>query len=330
MNINRLNKKRPARMILSLYGLIVLFSMFTVATYTWLTLSRTPEVSDMALYVNSPKGMELSVDPLAEEWVLQLDMAGVAEGIAPLRPVTWSNNDQRFYAASYGLDGRLTDRWEPLSDFRNANKDNLDGYYNMVTFFARCDQKITVSLSPAIEVDEGINGSGTYVIGTPVWDGEEIIHNNGGRGAELAIRIGFMVRKTDLSGQPINEQSAFYIYEPNCDQHVDGTTGYVDTPSIDLTQTMVPMDQMILQTASTWSESDPVERNVVIHSLGAFTTNTELFDLSPDELAQITVYIWMDGQDVDCTNVIGHEAQIMASIQFATKPQDQSGLVPIE
>ena len=64
--------------------------------------------------------------------------------------------------------------------------------------------------------------------------------------------------------------------------------------------------------------------------MGEFETDTKLFSLDVDELARISVYVWLEGQDVDCTNVIGHEAQILASIQFAADASGQSGLVPIE
>lgn len=317
-------------MLLLLYVVLILMTLFTVASYTWFSLSRTPEVSDMAMYVNAPTGLELSPDPNAEQWQLQLSFADVLDAKGILKPVTWSENDQRFYAAAYGIDGRISDIREPLNDQRHANKDNADGYYIVGTFFARTDQKVTVSLTPAVEVKEGLQGSGTFVIGTPLWNAEEVIHNNGGSGAEYAIRIGFRIQKSDRSGLLNKGTSDFIIYEPNCDRHIDDSRGYADTPSIDGGASLVPTDRLIRQTTSTWTEAYPVQREAVIHTLGEFETDTDLFTLDPDELAKISVYVWLEGQDADCTNVIGHEAQILASIQFATDSSSQSGLVPIE
>lgn len=330
MKANSKKQVRARGIFLYLIMLLILLSMVTMATYTWFSLSHTPQVSDLGLYVNSPTGLELSVDPLAEEWKLQLDFNDLVEEASPLRPITWSQNDGRFYAAVYTADGRLSDRWEPLSDERNANKDNYDGYYVTGTFYARTGQKTTVSLSPAVEVEEGLQGSGTYVIGTPIWNGEQILHNNGGNGAETAVRIGLKIEKTDLQGNLTDTPAEFYIYEPNSDVHVDGTAGYIPTGSIDLTQTLVAQDRLILQTHSRWTEAYPVQKDAVIHTMGEFTTDTELFTITPDELARVTVYVWLEGQDVDCTNQIGREAQILASIQFEGKQDGQSGLVPIE
>ena len=322
--------KTTKRLTLLLYVVLILMSLFTVATYTWFSLSRTPEVSDMAMYVNSPTGLEISADPFAEEWQLQLSFADTLDADGILKPITWSEEDQMFYAASYGMDGRISEIGEPLNDQRHANKDNADGYYIVGTFYARTDQKVNVSLSPAVEVKEGLKGAGTFVIGTPLWNAEEVIHNNGGSGAEYAIRIGFKIQKTDRNGISNKGPATFLVYEPNADRHIDDSHGYAETPSIDGGATLVPTDRLIRQTTSTWTEAYPVQREAVIHTLGEFETDTELFTLEPDELARISVYVWLEGQDVDCTNVIGHEAQILASIQFATDASGQSGLVPIE
>ena len=323
--------KSQLRFLIYVYVLLILMSLLTVASYTWFSISRTPRVSDMYLFINTMSGLQISTDPAAEEWELQLDFRNMVDETAPLRPITWSERNQRFYAANYGVDGRLTsyDLWEPLNDDRHANKDNADGYYIKATFYARCDQAITVHLSPAVEVDKGIDGSGTYLIGMPIWDGQEVIHHNGGQGAECAVRVGIRVTHVDSNGEPDGTPPQFYIYEPNSDIHIDGTTGYIPTPSIDQTAHLVNEARLIRQTASTWTEAYPVQRDVVIRDLGEFVGEPELFELLPGEMVRMDLLIWLEGQDVDCTNQIT-EAQILASIQFDGKTAGQSGMKPIE
>lgn len=323
---NRIKKRYIA---LYLYMLVVLFTLLTTASYTWFSLSQAPRVSDLYMYVNAPTGLELSLTPDAEEWELQLDFRDMVDVTAPLRPVTWSDAEQRFYAAAYGLDGRLTGEWEPLTDQRNANKDNLDGYYIKATFYARSGQEVDVSLSRAIAVEEGLEGAGTYVIGYPNWNGEEIVHSNGGRGAQHAMRLGFRITPVDTTGGETGEPSEFIVYEPNILGHPDNTLGYVPTPSIDGTETLVPEDRLILQTDTLWTEADPVQRNVVTYYMGEFREEPKLFSLNTDEMVRIDIYVWLEGQDVDCINEI-HKAQILASIQFSATSEGQSGLVPIE
>jgi hypothetical protein len=175
-----------------------------------------------------------------------------------------------------------------------------------------------------------VKGSGTFVIGKPIWNDETIQHDNGGKGTELAMRVGFLIRKTDLNGNPKEAPPVFYIYEPNCDTHKTGSTGYVNTPSIDGTDSLIREENLIQQTTNMWKESDPVEQNVVIRSPGEFTTETKLFEIKPGELAEITIYIWLEGQDIDCTNEIGHEAKLLVCLKFAGDTSGQSGMDTIE
>lgn len=320
--------KRTTRIFIYFYVVLLLLILLTVSTYTWFSLSKTPRVSSLSLYVATDTGMLLAMEPDSEEWGQQLSYVDMVDKTSPLRPITWSEKDQMFYAAVYGVDGRLTGKWEPLSDERNANRDDSYGYYCIGTFYAYTDQNVTVSLSPAIEIEEGVKGSGTYLIGTPGWDHDNVSHYNAGQGAENAVRIGIKVTRLG-DDNSLTDDSLFYIYEPNCDKHLDGSTGYVDTPSIDGTETLVPQDRIITQTASSWVETDPIEKDVWIHTFGEFTSPTELFKMKKYEKVQIKIYIWLEGQDVDCTNGI-REAQILASMQFNAKVEGQSGLKPIE
>lgn len=319
------------KLLLSFYLVLILFALITVASYTWFSLSRTPRVSDMNLYVNSAPRLELSLDPAAGDWTLQLDLQDMMPASTPLRPITWVAEEQCFYGAAYGLDGRLLDfsRWEKLSDERNANKDNLDGYYIKLTLFARATSDVKVSLSPAVEVDQGIYGAGTYVIGQPTWNAESLSHDNAGLGAEYAVRLGIRVIPVDPSGNPTGEEERFFIYEPNCDGHTDGSTGYVNTPSVLGAEHLISSDYLIRQSQSTWTESFPVQQGVVVKTLGQFQDDAFLFQLDTDEMVKLEIYIWLEGQDADCIAQI-REAQILACIQFDADPVGGSGLIPIE
>ncbi len=322
-------RKKLKQIAVYIYMLIILLSLLTVASYTWFSLSRTPRVSDMYMFVNTESGLELSLTPDAETWELQLDFRDMVEQTTPLRPITWSDTDGRFYAAGYGVDGRRTGAWEPLNDLRNANKNNLDGYYIKASFYARSQSAVDVSLSEAVEVSEGLQGSGTYLIGTPEWNGDKIVHENGGKGGETAVRVGFRITPVNSAGEELESSGGFYIYEPNCDAHITQPYRYVQTQSIDGTDTLVPPERLILQTASEWSEAYPVQRDVVIHELGEFTTEKKLFSLESGEIVRVDMYIWLEGQDIDCTNEI-IKAKVFASIQFSTGAGDHSGMVPIE
>lgn len=311
------------------YLVLILLTLFATATYTWFSLTTTPKISDMIIFANSTEGLQLSTDLYSDEWGQTIDFSDLIDGNSVLKPVTWSEDEQSFLTAEFGIDGRISDISDVLNDLDNANRSDEYGYYIVGTIYATTQTNISVKLSPAIEIDDGESGSGTYVIGSPVWDTEEIIHDNAGSGAEYAVRIGIRVTKLDDEGNATDEVD-WYIYEPNADEHVDESLGYIATASVDGTENLVPENQLIVQTSSTWTEADPVEMNVVIKSLGDFTTDTDLFTLEAYEYAQIDIYVWLEGQDVDCTNIIGSEAQIFANIQFSAESSSSTGLIDIE
>ena len=321
------NKKGRLHIILYAYMLLILFILLVSATYTWFSISRTPRVSDMHLSVSSPTGLELAYEWNSEdeEWTQHLDLGSkINENIVPLKPVTWVKEENKFYAANYGYDGRITNVSKILTDEENANQTSNTGYYLKATFYARTGVNVGVSLAPAMVTGDGTEGRGTYVIGYPVWNETEIEHDNHGNGAENTIRIGFRITKLDKTGQEKADSVQFYVYEPNCNGHADGSTEVHDTHSI-YGYPLVDKEYLIRQSVSTWSETNPTQRNVVIKELGEFLTDTNLFELSLDEFAKIDLYFWMEGQDIDCNQTIGQDAKILANIQFEAKTENQSG-----
>ena len=326
MNTN--NKEGLVKIVKKTYVLLILLCLLVTTSYAWFSISRTPKVSDMGISIASQSGLELAYkwDSDDEVWTQHLDLSQILVDSAPLKPVTWVNSENTFYASEHGSDGRMTGITKRLSDMLNANQDNSEGYYIKTTFFARTGTNVSVSLTPATVTSDGTGGAGTYVIGTPLWDDQAIVHNNGGNGAEYTIRVGIKITKLDEFGNEKADNVQFYVYEPNYDGHVDGSVGAVETQSIDGSATLVPEEYMIRQTTSTWTEAYPVQRDVQIKELGEFLSEPYLFELSPNEFAKIDLYFWMEGQDIDCMNTIGTNAKIMANMQFSAKSEGDSGL----
>lgn len=326
----KINRKISKKQKLFIYAYLLLFLLvFSVAaTYTWFSLSKTPQVSNLAMYVTSRMGLEIALTPDSEEWGSQLSYVDMASENFPLRPITWSDRDNCFYSASYGVDGRLGDNWQKLSDSFNSNKNDRNGYYSVGTLYARSSEDVTVYLTSPLETSEGVSGAGTYLVGMPLWNKENLSHQNLGQGAENAVRIGIAITNLDQNNNLIENTKRFFIYEPNSDSHIDGKVGYMATPSIDGDASLVPSDRLITQNRSEWGESTPVENGVVVYSIGDFNSNPELFSLKANEKVMIKLYLWLEGQDYDCTNAI-KEAQILANVQFKAEYQQNSGLVPI-
>ena len=320
-------KKKKFLVIALLLMVLILIPLCVVVTYTWLTISRTPKISDMEMTINSSPALQLAWSPDAaeEEWSQRLEFTDAVDPDAILIPVTRSDRDDCFYAARMGTDGRMIDAGIALSDEKDAN--GRDGHYVHFTVYGRTGQDVRVTLAPSAATVDGTGLTGTYLVGTPLWQAEEIRHIDGGYGAQDATRVG--LRVTRLAADGSEEEPTFYIYEPNAESHVSDASRYVPTPSIDGEENLVPAERLIRQSAFTWREQYPVERDVVDWSVGEFLEDVTLFELAPEEKVKIDVYIWLEGKDVDCVNALGSGALISGNIQFLADTDNGSGLVPI-
>jgi uncharacterized protein (UPF0128 family) len=86
---------------------------------------------------------------------------------------------------------------------------------------------------------------------------------------------------------------------------------------------------MIVQTTSSWSETSPTQRDATIKSLGTFVGDSTFFTVEAGETYRIDMYIWIDGQDVDCYG-LPEDTELIANIQFNADYTQQSGLVDID
>lgn len=326
-----IGRRQRLRTIIYLYVLLALLTLLVTASYTWFSLTQSPRISSMDLSVASTVGIRLAqrYDAEEEDWGQVIDFYDMIGENTVLQPASYSAARDAFVTAAYGTDGRVIERkYTVLTDEQNANRSDEHAYYVKGTFYVRSDTEVSVSLGEAIEVNEGVNTSGTYVIGTPVWNSQNVLHDDGGLGAETAIRVGIRITPVNPdTGGEIGE-SEFYIYEPNYDVHLDeNIEGEVKTESVDGGD-YEDTAYMIYQTASTWKEAYPVQQNVTIKDLGEFVSDTYLFTLDVDSMVRIDLYVWLEGQDVDCTNLID-EAQIVANIQLKTEYGGQTGLEEI-
>ena len=320
----------PLRTVTYILLLIGVLATLVSTSFAWFSISRTPQVNDMEIYVNAPAGVQIALrwDAPDEDWGENIAYPDLISTNSPLKPVTWSDAERCFKGIRYGSDGRQTNRWRTLTDEQNANTTGSDQYYVFGTYFMRTGTTCQLSLTEARTMSNGEMGAGTYVIGAPQWDELVRRHVNAGQGAEYAVRIGFLVTMIDPStGAPASE-SSFLLYEPNADRHIDGSERLLATPSVDGAEELVPEERHIRQTASTWMEAEPVEKDVTVKTLGEFLDDAGLFLLKAEEMARIDMYIWIEGQDSDCYGV-PTDSILFANIQFDADYTEQSGLVDI-
>ena len=309
------------------YMLLILLVLLSTATYTWFSLSRSPKINDMTLYISTLPCLEITgVENASDnDWGQILIFNEFFEENTVLRPVTYSDQDGIFYAAGVGVDGRVIAVNQPLRDERNANRSDINGYYMKFDIYARSAEAVSVELMRS----ESDAMQGTYVVGSPEWDSEAVSHTDEGQGLHRAVRIGFRITRYDPDGHPLDEEPVFLIYEPNADAHRNGVQEVLATPSIDGTENLIPEDRLIRQTLTSWHESEPVQKDVLVFEHGEYLDDTHLFDLDMGCSAKIEIYLWLEGQDIDCSYDTADAAKILAGIQFYSESREQSGMEDI-
>ncbi|NCB52311.1 MAG: hypothetical protein EOM54_10570 [Clostridia bacterium] len=308
------------KLTIAFWIVIASFLLLTTATYAWMSIASTMKVTDLALNVVTDNELELApdVNGASGEWTTILQMPEALVGNAVLKPVTYSSLQDGFLTPRYGLDGRpdfsdpllidLTQTGTSLPSSDEAEEGEGTGYLFAFDFWVRTGASdCTVHLSEPREVSQGLAGDGSYVIGKPAWNASAVRHDDGGSGAQNALRIAF--RSYDESD---GSKGKFVIFEPNA----DSGGGYAPTSSIDGAEALIDEKSLIIQSASGWSEQYPVLRDHVNYQIGDFMTeNTGLFTLKAGHARHVTMYIWLEGQDKDCNNSIS-AANVLINIQF--------------
>ena len=89
-NSNKTKKHvwKKGHLMLYGYAVVLLLVLATVSTYAWFSLTATPRVSNLNIYVNSSPGLTISVDPERDGWTEQIAYDELFDENYSLRPAT--------------------------------------------------------------------------------------------------------------------------------------------------------------------------------------------------------------------------------------------------
>lgn len=326
--------------LISILMLCTLALFATVSmTYAWMSVSRIPFVSDVALSVTTETSFLFCPDEDGKpngEWTNYLDVSALlSDSVVVLRPVTYTPSG--FQKIVYAVDGR-TNGVTPVSasDFNvirgsaaaNSSMSENTGMLMKLDLWVQSNGiQGDVYLADAVETVDGQMGIGTFAVGAPVWNTSTLSHQNGGYGAEAAVRAGFEATPCDAEYNPTGA-TTFSIYEPNANIHYDGSDGYHATESVN-GGPLIANDRLSVQRASSWSETDPAREDTVIYSAGDFTQTAPLFTLGESSYTRLTIYFWLEGQDGDCiAAAVADSVNIAANLTFTVAgEQRETGIV---
>ena len=262
----------------------------TSVSYAWFTLGNTASVESIDVNVQAADGIQISADASSWKSVLPLaDLQGVADNEMPtgeIAPVSTggvvANGKMQMFIGEVQNDGttlKTTSQVESGSD--NAN------------FFA-FDIYVKLDNAKEFQLDKLSN---VYAGNKP---------NN----SEIAARVAFVnlgTAATAAEAKALNgDATNVVIWEPNAKKHVEAEVGVAN-------DTAVPSYYgVIKENANGFNMTDGandttnlklVDTEQYEYDANGTTAANTLFELGAG-YSKIRVYIWLEGQDVDCTNQI--------------------------
>lgn len=294
----REEKEKNTRLKAKLLVCLLYVAVLSTATYAWFTLNNKPKAFNLSLTAGATADLLIADDTGGGpgEYGEELDLKDAAQSPVAmdemeLNPVTTSDA-QTFYGPRYN--GNTVSDKEEITDEDELYK----SYVYKKTFYLKAGTLKTKSGKRAS------SGSRRYdVMLQGPKSGEEHsgceIKQAGTDGRDTAaksIRIAFVLENPD---------GKIPIYEPNSGESPNG--GESATNTLDVQN-------------GTLKQPSPG---------GAFEggengNSKKLFTITEGEDVLVTMLVWIEGTDVDCTNNIQMD-EIIGNIQFTSKDAESTG-----
>lgn len=302
--------ERKSRLKSSVLLLLLAAILLIGTSYAWFTSNQVVTVDSLEVNVEAKNGLQISVD--GTNW----------KSIVQATDITSANST---YAASRN---QLPATLEAVSTAGNVDANGLlEMYYGTVT------TKDGDYIITATKDEESEGTTGRFIAfdlffkvekDTPVHlTNNSKVTSPDGKGIENASRIAFLDEGTAANGATAQIQAlkgatnaSTYIWEPNYDVHTaNGIANASDVYGISTTATgatrinyagvkdVIVEDDNVLLGKANATENGDLFGNVTISNatVSEFTSNESLFTLRQG-VTKIRIYMWIEGQDVDCEN----------------------------
>ena len=320
-------QKKDKKLLLLLLLLIGTGVILGTSTFAWFTANKTVAVNDITVNVAAQNGIQISVD--GTNWKSIVQTSDLTAAIST-------------YPAAINQVPSGSESLAPVSTVGNVNEDgHLEMFLGDVksqisTASPNYGQYILTAAQ-----DEEVNGvTGSFIAfdlffkvdgDTPIW----ITANSGvttpdavHMGIKNATRIAFVIEGNTAAGSAVSTIQALnggtsapvYIWEPNYDVHsASGVSNAMDTYGISTTLTggsLLPycgVKTDILETddvslAVDGTTDHTTEYPTFFDDVTPTYTTVEGFTEAIDGwtftagITKVRVYMWVEGQDVDCEN----------------------------
>ena len=335
------NKKRRSRKILlALLMLLLTFVTLSTSTYAWFTANKTVTVSTINVNVAASNGLQISVDGLEWKSVITNEdiiktigaettytstantnqLPSLATSLAPVSTVGTidTNGMMEMFLGEVGSDA--AGNYQLTATKSTETRTTEDGDFVVFDLFFQVQEETTIYLTNNSKVAAG-----------------GVQPGGGNTGIQNAARVGFIVEGTTAAGsakdtiQSLKTNSGTaIIWEPNTDVHTEAAVAHA-LSTYNVTTTVANADQLpyngIKAEIPGGSPQALNSTNATYFSAVTPTLATTAAGISADNYLQaftigvgitkVRVYMWVEGQDVDCENMASG-GQVAFDLQFSS------------
>lgn len=295
INANKTDEEKEKKSLKSRLLMCLLYlAVLSTATYAWFTMNNKPKVLNLALSA-AAAGDLLIADDLGGgpgEYGEELDLKTATQKFpmeeVTLNPVTTANGET-FYAPIYT--GKTVTDVKEIDDLDELNQQ----YVYEKTFYLKAGslknsngERVARGAMKTYEIMLlGPEQSGEEISGCSIRQADGVSSTVAGDTAANSIRVSF-----EVEGQEIA------IWEPNSDKHNSDTEKAIDN------------------VRGTYGDYPTLQQVNDGSFVGGEDGNSEkLFEIEEEQDVKVTMRVWMEGTDDDCTNS-NELDEIIGNIQF--------------
>ena len=289
----------------------------TTVSYAWFTMGNTASVGEVEVNVHAADGMQISAN--ASDWKSVLPFEDLTDedlgnylptkGLFPVSSVgKVSSGKQEMFVGKLHTDGTTVIAKQDSS---------TEGNYIMFDLYVKLDGNKTLNLAK----------------GSKVLDGKS---NN----SHLASRVSFIdlgnadtpTGALDLNGTGVTQAK---VWEPNANTHTSAANLRYPSLNLQTNTDPIPYEGISALTETSYDEGYKGTTLSAIAAANLISTNYNASGLAASEeyalldleagYNKVRVYIWLEGQDVDCLNDLS-QGSFKVSLNFsATDPIVEGG-----
>ena len=327
--------KKQRKLLLALLMLLLTFITLSTSTYAWFTANKTVTVSTINVNVAAANGLQISVDGL--EWKAVITNEDILKTIGEqstyptntnqlpslstnLSPVSTvgtidSTGKMEMFLGEVGSDA--LGNYQLTATKSTETKSNASGHFIVFDLFFQVQEETDIYLTENAKITYGTKDGGTD------------------SGIQNAARVAFINEGNTPAGSTgtviqglVDSTATPVIWEPNYDVHTAAAVAHakntygVDTQQAGATKLTYFGLKSAIATPVALNNTDEayfaqVNPTIATPAAGigadayqkAFTLNAGI--------SKIRVYMWVEGQDVDCENMASG-GQIAFDLQFSS------------